>query len=55
MVKVMHTEIQKLPTNTTNDQAIEQERTPSLIETIACLSFFPLLYVIGKAVVTFLG
>ena|GEM_PF-6505748 len=38
-----------------SDNMIEREKSSSWLVSIACLSFFPLIYLIGKTIVTWLG
>lgn len=49
----MRTAITK--TNYSNNRLADNQQSQSLTLTIACLSFFPMIYIVGKAIVTFAG
>ena len=38
-----------------SDNMIEREKSSSWLVSIACLTFFPLVYLIGKTIVNWLG
>lgn len=44
-----------IETNYLNNQPAEDQQSQPLTLTIACLSFFPMMYIVGKSIVAFIG